>query len=336
MDTGIKPFIVTVDTEPDGEWGRPGADGLSCDNARSLPRFQALCEAHGVLPVYLVDYVMAGDGFATEFLSDCASRGQCEIGAHMHPWSNPPFEVRVAEDDYKYHPFVTEYPIDAFRAKLDSLLERIQSRLGVLPTTFRAGRWVIGKKQIEVLHHRGFTIDCSVTPFRHWEKERNAPGSDYTKFGPDPFYWDEDRKVLEVPLSGWRFKPQSGGGNPYRLPIFKKSGLPKNVLDKLYGPRKLAVNGGDWLFRYKKFNAVAVGLKRYMEEVRPDFIQSMLHSSELHLGTCFDRRSDLNIYWEVLERSFASASVAGYRGMTLAKFRERNPADYEILKVEDD
>ena len=101
-----KTFIVTVDTEPDNEWSRPNAGNLTCQNAKSLPRFQALCEMYDVKPVYLVDYVMAGDGFASEFLADCSTQGRCEIGAHMHPWSNPPFDFTVTNDDYSYHPFI--------------------------------------------------------------------------------------------------------------------------------------------------------------------------------------------------------------------------------------
>ena len=118
-----KTFIVTVDTEPDDEWSRPGPENLTCKNAKALPRFQTLCEIYGISPVYLVDHVMAGDEFASEFLSECAAHGRCEIGAHMHPWSNPPFDVKVAEDDYKYHPFITEYPVEVFESKLDCLKE---------------------------------------------------------------------------------------------------------------------------------------------------------------------------------------------------------------------
>ena len=41
-------FLVTIDTEGDDLWSRPREIGTR--NAAFLPRFQALCEAHGLKP----------------------------------------------------------------------------------------------------------------------------------------------------------------------------------------------------------------------------------------------------------------------------------------------
>jgi hypothetical protein len=328
-----KIIIVTVDTEPDLEWSRPELADLTCENAKSLPKFQSLCERYNIKPVYLVDHVMASNEFAADFLHDCVRKGNCEIGAHMHPWSNPPFDTSVTNNDYKYHPFITEYPLQAFASKLDKLKRAIETQMGSSPTTFRAGRWVIDKKRIQILKQNGFTVDCSVTPYRHWEKERQAPGSDYSDFGPEPFYWDEEQQILEVPLSGARFSARYRGRNPYELPIVKNYRVWRRVLNKFLARKQLDIKGGDWLFRYKKFDSILLGVDRYISENNERILQSMLHSSELHLGSCFHQENDLRRYWRVLEESFSKTREAGFTSMTLSEFRTNRSTDYTFKET---
>jgi hypothetical protein len=50
-------FLVTIDTEGDDLWSRPREIGTR--NAAFLPRFQALCEEHGLKPTWLVNHEMA-------------------------------------------------------------------------------------------------------------------------------------------------------------------------------------------------------------------------------------------------------------------------------------
>ena len=66
MDLAARPrFLITIDTEGDNLWARPRA--ISTKNAHFLPRFQALCERHGLRPTYLVNYEMACAGALREF-----------------------------------------------------------------------------------------------------------------------------------------------------------------------------------------------------------------------------------------------------------------------------
>ncbi|MGA2435033.1 MAG: hypothetical protein ABSG25_07075, partial [Bryobacteraceae bacterium] len=54
----MKPaFLITIDTEGDNAWAR--SSSVTTENARWLPRFQAACERHGVVPSYLTNYEMA-------------------------------------------------------------------------------------------------------------------------------------------------------------------------------------------------------------------------------------------------------------------------------------
>ena len=84
-------FMVGVDTEADDQWSFEGRKSLSVENARALPRLQALCDAYEVRPSYLVTHEMATREPARGILRELVASGRCEIGAHLHPWSSPPY-----------------------------------------------------------------------------------------------------------------------------------------------------------------------------------------------------------------------------------------------------
>lgn len=57
----MKHFIITVDTEGDNLWMWHTGDDITTENAKSIPRFQNLCEKYGLIPTYLTNYEMACD-----------------------------------------------------------------------------------------------------------------------------------------------------------------------------------------------------------------------------------------------------------------------------------
>ena len=65
-------FLVTIDTEGDNLWAAPVE--ATTENARCLPRFQALCERHGFKPTYLTDHEMALCDRFVEFARDGLGR----------------------------------------------------------------------------------------------------------------------------------------------------------------------------------------------------------------------------------------------------------------------
>ena len=83
--SGQTLFMVGVDTEADDQWTLEGRKRLSVENARALPRLQALCDSHGVRPSYLVTHEMATREPSRSILRDLFATGRCEIGAHLHP-----------------------------------------------------------------------------------------------------------------------------------------------------------------------------------------------------------------------------------------------------------
>ena len=81
-------FLISIDTEGDDLWSVPAE--VTTENARYLPRFQSLCERHGLKPTWLTNYEMAESPVFGEFGRDVLRRGAGEIGMHLHAWDSPP------------------------------------------------------------------------------------------------------------------------------------------------------------------------------------------------------------------------------------------------------
>src|SRR5579864_247576 len=84
-------LFVVVDTEEEFDWSKPHSRGETCvSHVRQLGRAQRIFEKYAVRPTYVVDYPIASQSAAYEPLREWFSAGTCEIGAHLHPWVNPP------------------------------------------------------------------------------------------------------------------------------------------------------------------------------------------------------------------------------------------------------
>ena len=90
-------IIITIDTEGDNQWD-PSLP-RSTENIRFIPRFQALCDRYGFPPTYLCTYEVAAAPAFDEILLPLHASGRAEIGAHLHPWTNPPFSAMGSQRD---------------------------------------------------------------------------------------------------------------------------------------------------------------------------------------------------------------------------------------------
>ena len=315
-------FILTVDTEPDNEWSRLKKSEMTFNNVNSIEKFQSLCDKYSFKPVYLVEYQMLQNNKLISLLNDFLSSGKCEVGAHMHPWSNPPLNYKVTEDDYPYHPFIVEYPSNIFEDKLKVLLRAFKDTLNLKPKVFRAGRWVISAENIRILKKYGFKVDCSVTPYRHWEPRRGIKESDYRNFNNEPFYWTDSDGIVEIPLSCFSFERSSSFFNPYSIPFLKNNNYYRRLLDIFFRTYSLTLKGGVWSFRYKKYSDLNETLKYIHKNHSTKYLQSILHSSELSLGGCFKRPSELEKYWDVIEKNFQFLAKNNYQSVTMEEYLE--------------
>jgi hypothetical protein len=154
-------LFVVVDTEAEFDWAKPFARELTSVSAMDdIGRGQAVFDAYGLRPIYVVDYPIATQarGFAT--LRAIMERDGCEIGAHLHPWTTPPFEEALSERN--------SYPGNLDPAleerKLASLMQAIRLNFGISPVFYKAGRYGFGPHTAKALSQHGIRVDLSVLP----------------------------------------------------------------------------------------------------------------------------------------------------------------------------
>jgi hypothetical protein len=198
---GTAPAVlVGVDTEADDQWSEAGRRALSVRNAERLPALQALCDSLGVRPTYLVTHEMASRPESAAVLRELAAGGRCEIGAHLHPWSSPPFRPEDLAGRYPH-----QLPTDLLRRQLTELTETIEGALGRRPTSYRAGRHGFDERSLIILEDLGYTVDTSVDPLFN-ERRKGGPtfaGAPLYPYRPD--YEDVRRpggaRILEIPVT---------------------------------------------------------------------------------------------------------------------------------------
>src|SRR5690242_2767748 len=89
-------LVVVVDTEEEFKWSSERSrDSKSVKSLSQINRFQEIADRYGITPVYVVDYPVASQREAYRALEEIHRSGRCLMGAHLHPWVNPPFEEPV-------------------------------------------------------------------------------------------------------------------------------------------------------------------------------------------------------------------------------------------------
>ncbi len=200
--TPEKPAVlVGIDTEADNQWSEAGRRQLQVKNAALVPSLQTRLARFGIRPTYLVSYEMAAAEESAAVLRELARSGACEIGAHLHPWSCPPLASENGHD----HRFPSQLDTPLLTRQLRELTQIIEERLGVRPTTYRAGRWGLDARALPLLEELGYSVDTSVDPLLN-ETRKGGPlfaGAPSWPYRPD--YADVTRaggaRILEVPVS---------------------------------------------------------------------------------------------------------------------------------------
>jgi hypothetical protein len=201
---GAVQLAVTIDTEADGQWDH-GAP-LATRNVGSWPAFQELCERHGVAPTYLVTTEIINDDRACELLTAWSRRGAAEIGAHLHPWTTPPFADRPGlRFNDPVHAFPSQLPGELLGAKIATLTEQFSAAFGAGPTSYRAGRFGFDQRSADFLAAAGYQVDSSVSPLWSWRRHEGLDGvggPDFRGHSPRPFLLGDDaHRLVEIPVT---------------------------------------------------------------------------------------------------------------------------------------
>ena len=188
-------YLITVDTEEEFDWNAPfERSGHTTITVPMLERFQQFVEKYGIKPVYFADYSIIEDDEAVNFLQSVTKSGNADVGVHLHPWVNPPFD----EETTDYNSFAGNLPPETEEAKIVALREAIEKRVGTRSTIYRAGRYGVGPNTIGILKKLGFTIDSSVRPRFDYS---DSGGPNFQSLGPEPIWLDDEQSLLELPLT---------------------------------------------------------------------------------------------------------------------------------------
>jgi peptidoglycan/xylan/chitin deacetylase (PgdA/CDA1 family) len=251
-----KNLFVTIDTEIDNPKGRADFP-YSLNNIGGIPKLQELFKKYGVKPTYLITYPVAANKESIDILKKAMSEGT-EIGAHLHPWTCPPFESEEekTEQGYPHNSKLEE-------EKLIELTRAIKEAFGIKPVSYRAGRYGIDENSIEILKKHGYKIDCSVTPTMNWSNDK---GPNFSKIkNSDPYDWNG---ILEIPIT---IRIKKG------LTLFNKlSPMQKAIL------KKLDLYKTVWL---RPSVSSFSDMKWIIENNESDVLNMMFHSNELMQGT---------------------------------------------------
>ena len=229
-------LLVIIDTEEEFDWSRPHArENTSVTAIAAQGRAQELFARHGIVPTYVIDYPVVASPAAVADLRAFADHGRCRIGAHLHPWVNPPYSETVNA----YNSYPGNLPAELEREKLEVLTGAIAEAFGERPVVYKAGRYGVGPATAQTLEDLGYQIDVSVVPFTSFTDDG---GPDFAQEGFEPAWFGSRGDLLEIPLScgfygrlrslGPSLFPQLSGpaGMRLRLPgIFARSGLLERI-----------------------------------------------------------------------------------------------------------
>lgn len=177
-------LVVSIDVEEEGLFrGRHPRRPAGVANVAHLRRLEPLLDDFGMPPTLLVAHAVAAAPECRDILLDWRGRRGAEIGAHLHPWSTPPFDA--PGDDGPADP--DALPEAALRAKLDALLETVGTLAGGRPLSFRMGRYHLTPTVARLAVAAGIRVDASVVPLR------TEPG------GPDGFDAPAEPYRIETP-----------------------------------------------------------------------------------------------------------------------------------------
>lgn len=193
-DDGPPKIYIVVDTEAEFHWSEKFDSAATSVKAMSRQTLaQSIFDGHGARPIYVVDYAVASQPEGYEPLRDIFRRRACVIGAHLHPWVNPPFEEVISDRNS----FAGNLPVDLEERKLRALVSMIHTNFGVSPMFYKAGRYGLGPGTMETLRRLNFEVDFSILPMADLT---TRGGPDFRSANSLP-YRTKDGKILSLPMT---------------------------------------------------------------------------------------------------------------------------------------
>jgi len=196
-------LLVSVDTEEEFDWTAPfSAARRSVGHVARLPRLHELFERYGVRATYLIDHPIAASAPSVRVLQGFLQRDNCELGAHLHPWVNPP----LVEEINARNSYLCNLLLSLQQDKVAELTRAIARAFDLAPAVFKAGRYGLDFALTPALQEMGYRVDSSVMAYGNFTADL---GPSWERYGPDPFWLQPPLPpLLEIPCtSGFVRRP---------------------------------------------------------------------------------------------------------------------------------
>jgi hypothetical protein len=188
-------LFMVVDTEEEFDWHAPfSRQSTGVGAIAALPGLHQVIDRFNIRPTYVIDYPVATKPEAYGVIRGLAESGRCQVGAHLHPWVTPPY----TEDVNGPNSFACNLGAELEEAKLRTLTDAIETHVGIRPSSYKAGRYGLGRSTVRILQRLGFDIDISINPLMNFSGES---GPDFEAFDARPFLFGRERRLLEVPCT---------------------------------------------------------------------------------------------------------------------------------------
>lgn len=300
--------IITIDTE----WDRKNKSAhITVKNLSRISHFQKLCDKYGIKPVYFCTYEALKNRNFVDFIIEYVQTDKVEIGAHLHPWSTPPFPYGGPLEEQNNTSFPHEYPLDIFYNKLKSLSELIKENFNISPISYRAGRFGFILEHIPLLSKLGFKIDSSITPhvshinIKGW-KETGIDFSKYTNLNPKRLNF-QNSSIIEMPITILPFEH-------FFINIIKK------VLRIKWRQRWFRIYPETTILDLKK-------IIKYAKNKEINYLVYMMHSNEFHYETnpYFDTLEKQKELFKLLEEFFQEINNFKLESITFKDYLNNTP-----------
>lgn len=188
-------LVVVIDTEEEFDWSGPfSRSHTSVTAMRWIHRVQDIFDTYNITPVYVIDYAVASQPAGYEALQAIHADGRALIGAHLHPWVNPPFTEPVNARNS----FPGNLPPMLEATKLQMLGDCIDEHFGARPVIYKAGRYGVGPHTAAILEAQGYEVDVSLCPYMDYSAEG---GPNFTASTVMPYWFGAQRSLFELPLT---------------------------------------------------------------------------------------------------------------------------------------
>ena len=197
LDPAESPILlVVIDTEEEFDWSKPVSRGVAgVDAMRYIHRVQEIFHEYDITPTYVVDFPVASQETGFKRLKEYADSGNAVVGAHLHPWVNPPHEEELCTRNT----YAGNLPRPLEAAKLTSLTAEIEKNFNTRPVIYKAGRYGIGENTASTLEDLRFEIDLSVCPRMDFSADG---GPDFSHVTCEPRLFGVEERLLEIPVTG--------------------------------------------------------------------------------------------------------------------------------------